>query len=251
MGIKVGVVGCGSFSKSFIRLFQAHPYVEKVVLCDLDESKLKERERRPGLRIFPSLDRLLETDVDAVALTQIGFTVLKQKGADEGKHVYSAVPMGITFEEIKDIVEAVEKTGNIYMMGETSYYYPDVIYCRNRFLEGAFGDTVYTECEYYHDWDHGSYDVMKRRGGANWKQTAGSPPMHYCTHSVSCFVSVTNAYLTKVSCFGFVDKNRDGYDLYGEGKNLWNNSFSNESALFYASDGSIVERVPKDRISVP
>jgi predicted dehydrogenase len=254
MGIKVGVVGCGSFSKSFIRLFQAHPYVEKVVLCDLDESKLKERGAETGITDFsPSLDRLLETDVDAVALFTQNWLHGPQakKALMKGKHVYSAVPMGITFEEIKDIVEAVEKTGNIYMMGETSYYYPDVIYCRNRFLEGAFGDTVYTECEYYHDWDHGSYDVMKRRGGANWKQTAGSPPMHYCTHSVSCFVSVTNAYLTKVSCFGFVDKNRDGYDLYGEGKNLWNNSFSNESALFYASDGSIVRVNEFRRIGYP
>jgi predicted dehydrogenase len=108
MGIKVGVVGCGSFSKSFIRLFQAHPYVEKVVLCDLDESKLKERGAETGITDFsPSLDRLLETDVDAVALFTQNWLHGPQakKALMKGKHVYSAVPMGITFEEIKDIAE--------------------------------------------------------------------------------------------------------------------------------------------------
>lgn len=254
MGIKVGVVGCGSFSRSFINLFKAHPYVEKIVLCDLDPNKVKERGAATGIEHFSySLDDLLETDVDAVALFTQNWLHGPQakKALLKGKHVYSAVPMGITFDEIKGIVEAVEKTGNIYMMGETSYYYPDVIYCRNKFREGAFGDVVFTECEYYHDWDHGLYDVMKRRGGDNWKSTAGSPPMHYSTHSISCFVSVTGASLTKVSCQGFADKNKDGYDLYGEHKNEWNNPFSNETALFSASDGSSVRVNEFRRIGYP
>ncbi|HBN83135.1 MAG TPA: oxidoreductase [Clostridiales bacterium] len=254
MGVKIGVVGCGSFSRSFINLFKAHPDVEKIVLCDLDPEKVKQRGAETGIENFSgSLDHLLETDVDAVALfTQNWLHGPQAKQALlNGKHVYSAVPMGITLDEIKDIVEAVEKTGNIYMMGETSYYYPDVIYCRNKYQEGAFGDVVYTECEYYHDWDHGLYDVMKRRGGDNWKWTAGGPPMHYPTHSVSCFVSMTGAYLTKVSCQGFSDRNKDGYDLYGEGKNEWDNSFSNESALFSASDGSAVRVNEFRRIGYP
>ena len=77
------------------------------------------------------------------------------------------------------IAEAVRETGNIYMLGETSYYYPAVIYCRQRFREGAFGDIVYAEAEYYHDWDHGLYAVAKWRGGKNWRETAGVPPMFY------------------------------------------------------------------------
>ncbi len=243
MGLKIGIVGCGSFSRSFINLFKAHPLTEKIILCDLDVKKVKERGEATGITEFSySLDDLLETDVDAVAIfTQNWLHGPQAKQALlKGKHVYSAVPMGITFEEIKEIVDAVEKTGNIYMMGETSYYYPDVIYCRNKYLEKQFGDLVFSECEYYHDWDHGLYDVMIRRGGDNWKTVAGSPPMHYPTHSVSCFVSVTGAYLTKVSCQGFADPNRDGYDLYGKGKNIWDNPFSNETALFAASDGSSV-----------
>ena len=91
------------------------------------------------------------------------------------------MPPGIALDELRAIVEAVRETGNIYMLGETSYYYPAVIYCRQRFREGAFGDMVYAEAEYYHDWDHGLYDVARWRGGENWRETAGVPA-HVLSH---------------------------------------------------------------------
>jgi len=122
------------------------------------------------------------------------------------------------------------------MIGETSYYYPEVIYCRQQYNAGKFGRIVYGESEYYHDMDHGLYDVKKWRGGKNWKVIAGSPPMFYPTHSTSCIISVTGAHMTHVSCQGFVDNHEDG--LFKIGVNKWNNEFSNESALFSMSDGS-------------
>ena len=64
-----------------------------------------------------------------------------------GKHVYSAVPSAMTLDEITQLVRTVEQTGKIYMVGETSYYYPCAIYCRQRFHEGAFGHVVYAEGE--------------------------------------------------------------------------------------------------------
>jgi predicted dehydrogenase len=109
-----------------------------------------------------------------------------------------------------------------------------VLYCRGRLLEGAFGRVVYSEAEYYHDWDHGLYDVMKWRGGDNWRWTAGGPPMHYPTHSTSQIISVTGAHMTHVSGQGVVDQHEDG--LYPDNK--WANPFSNETALFRMSDGS-------------
>ncbi len=61
--------------------------------------------------------------------------------------------------------------------------------------------------------------------------------MHYPTHSMSLIVSVTGAHATHVSCMGFADKHNDG--LFRKGVNLWDNEFSNETALMRMSDGSI------------
>ena len=63
-------------------------------------------------------------------------------------------------------MRTVEESGLIYMLGETSYYYPEALYCRQRFAEGAFGDVVYGEGEYYHDWDHGLYPISQPAGRA-------------------------------------------------------------------------------------
>jgi len=238
MSIKIGVCGTGAFSRSFIRLFKAHPLVDEVVLADLIKERAKERAAEFGIaRTFGSLDELCESDVDAIAImTQRqlhGPQVLQ--ALQSGKHVYSAVPIAQTIDEVRAIVNTVEETKLIYMTGETSYYYPCSIYCRERFRKGDFGQVVYGEGQYFHDMLH-FYEPFQRSGGEDWKKVAGIPPMHYPTHSVSMIVSVTGAHAISVSCLGFEDSHEDA--IFRVGANLWDNIFSNETALMRMSDGS-------------
>lgn len=240
MGLRIGVCGAGSFARSFIPLFQGHPLVEEVALAEVLPERLAEQAARFGIReTYPDLDALCASGVDAIALlTQRhlhGPQALQALGA--GKHVYSAVPMGVTLDELRAIVRAVEETGLTYMMGETSYYYPSTVLCRERFRRGEFGAFVYGEGEYYHDMSHGFYEAYQHSGGAEWKRVAGFPPMLYPSHSVSMVLSVTGARMTQVSCLGYVDRHDDG--VFGAGNNLWDNPYSNETALFRTSDGGM------------
>lgn len=240
MGITVGVCGVGSFGSTFIPLFKAHPEVSSVTLCDLNAVSLKEKSGLFGIsRTCPSLEELCQTDVDAIAIFTQNWLHGRQatQALRAGKHVYSAVPSAITMEEVTELVRTVERTGKIYMIGETSYYYPCAMYCRERFRKGDFGGIVYAEGEYMHDFDHGLYDTYKRRGGARWREVAGAPPLHYPTHSVSLVVSVTGAHATRVAAMGIVDGHEDG--LFRKGVNRWDNEFSDETALMRMSDGSV------------
>ncbi|MBN1350714.1 Gfo/Idh/MocA family oxidoreductase [candidate division KSB1 bacterium] len=240
MGIKIGFCGVGSFADSFIPLFKAHPRVTKLILCDLDAAKLRQKAEKFDLpETCPSLDNLCQTDVDAIAIFSQNWLHGPQavQALNSGKHVYSAVPSAITPEEMTGIIDAVSESCKIYMLGETSYYTAKALYCRQRFQNGDFGEIVFGEGQYYHDFDHGLYDVMKWRGGKDWRKYAGSPPMHYPTHSTSMIVSVTGAHATQVSCLGWEDHHEDG--IYRADSNIWQNTFSNESALFRMSDGSI------------
>lgn len=235
--MKLGIVGTGSFAQGFIPLFKAHPLVEHITLCDLDADKLAQNAAKHEINdTSPSLEKLCATDVDAVALFTQNWLHAPQaiQALRAGKHVYSAVPSSIDIAETQALVAAVERSGKIYMLGETSYYYPGVLYCRQRYEQGDFGRIVYGEAEYFHDWDHGLYDVARWRGGENWKETAGIPPMYYPTHSTSQIISITGARMLHVSCQGFRDEHDDGIYL----DNQWQNPFSNESALFAMSDGS-------------
>lgn len=241
MGFKIGVVGTGGFAQSFIPLFKNHPFTDEVVIGDLVKERSQKTAKEFAIeRVVNSLDDMLKTDVDAVAIfTQRhlhGEQTLKALRA--GKHVYCAVPMAQTTEEVFRIIEEIEKTGLIYMTGETSFYYPSAVYCRERFEAGSFGDFVYGEGRYFHDMSHGFYDAFKRSGGADWKQVAGIPPMHYPTHSTSFVLSITGARALSVSCMGYRDRHMDG--IFKEGGNLWDNPYSNETALIRTSDGGMM-----------
>lgn len=236
----IGICGTGQFANCFIPLFKNHPSVQELVLCDLNEQLCAQRAKAHGVsRMVTSFEHLLESDVDAIAI----FTPRHQhaeysiRALKAGKHVYCAVPAAQTLEELSELVAAVETTGRLYMMGETSYYYPAAIYCRHRFRAGHFGNFVYGEGEYMHDMAHGFYKAYRENGGENWRQRAGFPPMLYPTHSSSMLISVTGASLTQVSSLGYTDRHPDG--IFKKGGNYWDNPFSNESAMFRTSDGGM------------
>ena len=242
MKIRIGIVGAGQFSDNFIRLFKAHPDVEEVALADLDNEKLAAKQEKHGLtRVYHSLDEMLKEGKD---LNCIGIFTQRHlhgpmvlQALDAGKHVYSAVPIACTIEEIEQIVEKVKQTRLVYMMGETCYYYPDAIFCRERYEKGDFGKFVYGEAQYYHDISE-MYGAFKSSGGEHWQRAAGIPPMFYPTHSISMLFSSINEYATKVSCLGLRDDFHTD-EIYGEGKNFWDNPFSNQTAIFRMSGGGV------------
>ncbi len=242
MKVNIGFVGYGFFVRDFVRLFEKHPDVESISIAELNPKVREEiKVEHPNAAVYTSYDEMLENgkDINSIAIfTQRhlhGPMVIKALKA--GKHVYSAVPIGCTIDEICEIEKLVRETKLIYMMGETCYYYPSAIFCREKYKEGAFGKFVYAEAQYYHDVRE-MYDDYKRSGGETWRRVAGIPPMFYPTHSISMIFPAINAYAKKVSCFGLRDDYPD--DIYGEEKNDFQNPFSNETALFQMSDGSTV-----------
>lgn len=241
MMLKIGICGAGAFAEAFIPLFQAHPLVSETAIAELLPDR---RERVAGKfgvrRTYASHEELCQSDVDAIAIFAQRHLhgPLTIQALQAGKHVYCAVPIASSLEEIREVADAVAATRLIYMNGETSYYYPHTIYCRDRYRKGDFGHFVYGEGAYLHDMSHGFYQAFQHTGGADWKKVAGFPPMFYPTHSTSMIVSVTGARMTHVSCFGYEDREDDG--IFRRGGNHWDNPFSNQSALMRTSDGGMV-----------
>jgi predicted dehydrogenase len=237
---KVGVCGLGHFGRHFVNLFKAHPNCSEVVLAELRGDVLAETAKENEIeRTCNSFDELLKTDVDAVAIytQRWSHAPLAIKALKAGKHVYSAVPAGVTIEELDELVKTVEETGLTYALGETSYYRTQTIYCRKRFAAGDFGHFVYGEGEYYHDMGHWFYLPFYDANGSEWKKFASVPPMWYPTHSVSHVLGVTFSRFTEVSCFGYADRHEDG--IFDPSLSHWGNPFSNQSALFKTADGGM------------
>ena len=125
--IKVGVVGLGSFGNDFMALFVGHPDIGEVVLCDRIEDRIAATKAAHGLtRSYTDYDEMLkQKDIDCVAIfTQRHLHApMVLKALEAGKHVYSAVPIACSIEEIRQIIEKVKETRLVYMMGETCYYF--------------------------------------------------------------------------------------------------------------------------------
>lgn len=249
MKLRIGVVGVG-FSKGFIPLFQAHPGVESVALAELVEERREEAAKQFDIKeVYTSLDEMLEkgTDLNCIAIFTSRYMHGPQviKALKAGKHVYSAVPIADTVDEIREIIELVKEKRLMYMMGETCYYYPCAMFCREMYRAGRMGDFVYGEAQYYHDMAHGFYEGFKRgykafedETGNGWKKAAGVPPMLYPTHSVGMVLSALNAYATRVSCYGYRDSVDP--DIFSDTANFWQNPFSNETAVMQLNNGGVI-----------
>jgi len=252
MTFSLGVVGAGQFSGQFTKLFNAHPLVSDVYVTDVlpeRASTLVERQQLAGT--FADFDELLASGVDAVAIFTQRWThgPLVVQALRAGKHVYSAVPMAISEEEIAAIIEAVRETGLTYMMGETSYYNPATIYARQQKDAGAFGRIFYAEGDYVHDMDLGFYAAYQYSGGEDWHKTASYPPMLYPTHSVGGVLGGIGGHLTSVSCIGVRDDRGDG--VFDKDVSMFDNDFSNATALFELDGGGSVRINEFRRVGYP
>jgi len=254
MGISIGMVGLGAFGSSFVPLFKSHPLVDRIALCDRVPERIREFAEKDSLQdkfdpsdCYDSLDALLKSDIQAVVIiTQHwlhGHQAIQAMKA--GKHVYAAVPLLSVYEgdEILDVcsrvVTTVQETGMHFMYGETTYYRPEAMFCRRKAAEGAFGEFVYAEGEYFHDYSHGLKQVSERRMGSiagqefreamikKYGKMPSAGPMHYPTHSTCGPICTMNAHMKRVWCLPqlALDEARKG-------------TIVNETAMFEMSNGA-------------
>ncbi|MEY9904808.1 putative dehydrogenase [Catenulispora sp. MAP12-49] len=252
MAITIGVVGAGQFSGQFAKLWQLHPGVGDVFVTDLLPERAERLAAEYGLAgTVPSFEAMLDSDVDAVAIFTQRWThgPLVVQALRAGKHVYSAVPMAVTEEEIAAIIEEVRGTGLTYMMGETSHYNPATVHARDLVAKDAFGRLFYAEGDYVHDMDLGFYDAYKYSGGENWKATASYPPLLYPTHAIGGILGAWQTHAVSVSAIGVVDDRGDG--VFDKEVSMFDNDFSNATALFEAAGGGSFRTNEFRRVGYP
>ena len=243
--IRICFIGCGAFCKHFVPLFQKHPDVESVSVCDLIPERATAYAEKFQVPIISSFEEAIRRrDINSIGI----FTQRHLHGPlviaalKAGKHVYSAVPCASRIDEIAEIEALVRRTRLTYSMGETGYYRSATIFCRRQMAAGHMGDFVYGEAQYNHDQRHFDYT----RNGPEWRRVAGIPPMFYPTHSTSMILgALPGVFARKVAAFGYRERYRT--DIFGvNGVNLWDNPFSNTAMLLQLSNGGVA-RISENR----
>lgn len=176
--LNVALVGL-SFGMEFVPIYCKHPDIDKVYVVDTNDKLLKiatDRYDIPKERCFHDLQDVLDIpEIDAVHLitppaTHAPFSV---RVLNAGKHCGCTIPMGMSLNELKDIIRARKASGKKYMFMETTIFQREFLYMQELYKKGELGRLQYMTCAHYQDME-GWPDY--------WK---GFPPLMHPTHAVA------------------------------------------------------------------
>ena len=201
--LNVGLAGARA--QSTLKKYQANSgEVEVAAICDLNEDIAKNAAAKNKIpKKFRIFEDMLEADIDAVVIaTPMQCHVPQAMAALEaGKHVLSEVTAGVTMDELWWLVEAVEKSGKVYMMAENYKYSPENQVIAAMVRAGLFGKPYFGEGEYLHSvTDRLRYSDGKKIWRNYWQLwTSGC---FYPTHSLGPVMQwFAGDRIEAVSCF--------------------------------------------------
>jgi predicted dehydrogenase len=228
--VRMAVVGL-HFGAAFVPIYQRHPDVAQVVLCDRNETLLHHVGDQFGIPgRFTRLEELLDADAcDAVHLvTPVPLHVEQTLAVlAAGKHCACAVPMATDLDDLRRIIAAERRSGKHYMMMETAVYTREFLFVQELHARGELGTLTFLRGTYYQDLE-GDYP-------AYWR---AQPPMHYATHAVAPLLALTRTRAVKVCCLG---SGRLRPDIQQPG----GNSFPLQTAIFQLAGTNIAAEVTR------
>lgn len=214
--INIAIIGLG-FGRDFVPLYLNHPNVMNVAICDTNTERMSEVAKEFGISWTHSdMDEVINNErYDAVhILTPVNtHRPITVKALKSGKHCASAVPMGLSIEEIEDIIRTVDETKLNFMMAETIVYGREYLYAKRLYDEGKLGKIQFLRGLHFQDVEYAN---------PVWQ---GLPPMWYMTHAVAPLLDIMDTTAAEVHCYGSGSMRKEFTASY-------NNPFPIETAIF-------------------
>jgi predicted dehydrogenase len=233
--LNIAVVGLG-FGRAFVPIYQRHPHVGRVAICEANADLLQEIGDSLGVADrFNSLEQVLHDEsIDAVhLLTPVPYHVEHTLAVlRAGKHCACAVPMATELEDLRQIIGAAEDADRNYMMMETAAYSREFLFVQEMHSRGEFGNLTFLRGSHIQDLE-GDYPLY-------WH---AQPPMHYICHSIAPILALTRTRATRVVCFG-AGKLRPDIQRPG------GNRFPLQSALFQLEGTDVIAEVTRSWFQV-
>jgi len=191
--IRVLLVGL-VFGRDFLHLYQLHPDVAHVALCDTDPVLLAEVGSQYGVPdVWASLDDALaggDYDVVHLATPVATHAALAVRILATGRSVGVAVPMATSLEDIDRVLSAASAGGGRYMMLETGVFGREYLEVSRAHAAGELGRLVHLRGAHLQDLDGFPPYWM------------GFPPMHYATHVLGPLLALAGTQVLDVRCLG-------------------------------------------------
>jgi len=189
--LNVAVVGL-EFGAEFIPIYQRHPNANMYAICQRSTDRLNKIGDQFGVDVrYSNFDQVLaDPAIDVVHInTPVqSHAELAVAALEAGKNVGCTVPMATNVDDCKKIVDAVTRSGLVYMMMETTVYSREFLFIEERYHAGDLGKVQFIRAAHHQDmtgWP--SY----------WD---GLPPMHYATHVIAPALALCRNEAEWVQC---------------------------------------------------
>ena len=217
-------------------IYQCHPNVEQVAICDSNPDLVREIGDRYSVEErYTSLDDVLANDsIEAVhLLTPVPFHAEQTLSIlNAGKHCACAVPMATDLDDLRKIIQARKSADRVYMMMETAAYSRQYLLVQDMHSRGEFGNLTFLRGAHFQDLE-GDYPLY-------WH---AQPPMHYICHAIAPILALTRTRATRVCCFGAGELRPDLQQPGG-------NTFPLQTALFQLEGSNAVAEVTRSWFQV-
>lgn len=167
---RVGVVGCGNISGSYVEGCRRHSILEVVACADLDAEQA--RAAAAELRIPSSYaveELLADPDVDIVLnlTAHQAHAAVSLAAIEAGKHVYSEKPLASTRDEGQAVLAAAQARGVRVGCAPDTFLGGGLQTCRRLIDDGLIGQPLAAFGSFVHrghDWWHPNPESYYRRG---------------------------------------------------------------------------------------
>jgi predicted dehydrogenase len=168
--IRLGIIGCGSVSGSYLPHLSKSPYVELVSTCDIIFERAQKRAAEFNVpNSYPHIDKMLagapfDLMVDLTDMQEHGR--LNKLGLNAGKHVWSEKPLANTYREGRELVD-LAKSKQLRIWGAPAVVNsPQFAFMSKTIREGKLGKISSAHAQYGHTGPTWSAFFYEKGGGS-------------------------------------------------------------------------------------
>ncbi|MFO1499839.1 MAG: Gfo/Idh/MocA family oxidoreductase [Verrucomicrobiota bacterium] len=168
--IRVGEIGCGSVSGSYLPNLKSKKYVEVVSVCDIIPERARKRaEQFKVPHVYPNIDEMLRGepfDLLVNTTSMPSHYPVNKKALEAGRHVWSEKPMALNLKDAKELMELAKKKGVHIWPAPTCVTSPQFKFMAETMASGKIGKVTAAHGTYGHNGPTWSAWFYEKGGGS-------------------------------------------------------------------------------------
>jgi myo-inositol 2-dehydrogenase/D-chiro-inositol 1-dehydrogenase len=140
--LNIGLLGAGRIGKVHGAAIAATPHARLVVVADAFPEPANDLASHYDARVASIEEILADDAIDAIFITTPTdmHADLIEQGCHAGKKIFCEKPIDLSVERVRDVLQVVEETGSLLMVGFNRRFDPNFASVRAQIDAGAIGD---------------------------------------------------------------------------------------------------------------